>query len=163
MLKSFKEFLARGNVLDLAVAFILGVAFGRVVTSFVNDILMPPIGMLLGKMDFSNLYVNLGPGEYESLAAARAAGAPVIAYGSFINALVDFIIIAFALFLIIRAAMRANLTTAPPMKNCPFCLQKIPEQATRCPVLHGGTDGRDEDGLISVSRSIRKAVEIIGE
>ena len=136
MIKEFKEFIARGNVLDLAIGIIIGAAFGRIVSSFVNDILMPPIGLLLGGADFSNLFVNLSGEEYASLAAARAAGAPVIAYGSFINALIDFLIVAFAIFLVVKAFNR--MRTCKPedqecaTKECPYCLSTIPAKATKC-------------------------------
>ena len=132
MIKEFKDFINRGNVLDLAVAFILGAAFGRVVNSFVNDILMPPIGLLLGKVNFTDLFVNLGEGTYESLKAAQDAGAPTINYGLFVNALLDFVIVAFVLFLIIRQVNRARGVTPPETQDCPYCLSKIPAGATRC-------------------------------
>ena len=102
MLKEFKEFALKGNMLDLAIGLILGTAFGKIVTSLVNDVIMPPIGLLLGKVDFANLYINLSDKSYASLVEARAAGAPVIAYGSFINNLIDFLIVAFVIFLLIR-------------------------------------------------------------
>lgn len=103
MLKEFKTFAMRGNVVDMAVGIVIGVAFGRIVTSFVNDVIMPPIGLLMGNMDFGQLYLNLAAVEHESLAAAEEAGAPVIKYGLFINNVIDFIIVAFAIFLVIRA------------------------------------------------------------
>ena len=136
MIKEFKEFIARGNVLDLAVGVIIGAAFGRIVNSFVSDILMPRIGLLLGGVDFSNLFVNLSGESYASLAAAKAAGAPVIAYGSFINALIDFLIVAFAIFLVVKAFNR--MRSCKPAeeecttKECPFCLSTIPAKATKC-------------------------------
>jgi large conductance mechanosensitive channel len=102
MLKEFKEFALKGNMLDLAIGLILGTAFGKIVTSLVNDVIMPPIGLLLGKVDFANLYINLSDKSYASLVDARAAGAPAIAYGAFINNLIDFMIVAFVLFLVIR-------------------------------------------------------------
>jgi large conductance mechanosensitive channel len=102
MLKEFKEFAMKGNMLDLAIGLILGTAFGKIVTSLVNDVIMPPIGLLLGKVDFANLYINLSDKSYASLVEARAAGAPVVAYGSFINNLIDFLIVAFVIFLLIR-------------------------------------------------------------
>ena len=136
MWNDFKAFLMRGNVLDLAVAVIIGAAFGTVVSSLVNDILMPPIGRLLGGVDFSNLFINLGPGSYDSLADAQEAGAATINYGLFINNLIIFIIVALAVFLIVRAMRRmqkpAEVTAAPPTKTCPECLSEIPLGATRC-------------------------------
>lgn len=132
MWKGFKDFALKGNILDLAVAFVLGVAFAAVVNSFVNDILMPPIGMLLGGVDFSNLFVTLTGASYPSLAAARAAGAPVIAYGAFLNTLIIFLIVAFALYMLVRAVNRLRNVEAPP-KDCPYCYRKIPAEATRCP------------------------------
>jgi len=133
MIREFKEFIMRGNVIDLAVAFVMGAAFGKVVTSFVNDILMPPIGLLLGKINFSDMYVNLSGTSYSSLAAAKAAGAPTINYGVFINALVDFVIISFALYLVVRQVNRFRGTAVPATKDCPFCASQIPVPATRCP------------------------------
>jgi large conductance mechanosensitive channel len=132
MWKEFKEFALKGNVFDLAVAFVLGLAFAAVVTSFVNDVLMPPIGLLLGRMDFANLFINLSGRSYPSLAAARAAGAPVIAYGVFINALLNFLIVAFVLYLLVKQVNRIRRTEAPP-KKCPYCFEVIPAQAVRCP------------------------------
>lgn len=132
MWRDFRNFVTRGNVIDLAVAFILGLAFGRIVTSFVSDVLMPPIGLLLGRVDFANLFVNLSGRAYPSLAAAKAAGAPVIAYGLFVNTIIEFLIVAFALFLLIRQVNRFRELPATP-KECPCCYSKIPEPATRCP------------------------------
>jgi large conductance mechanosensitive channel len=132
MWKEFKNFIAKGNVIDLAVAFILGLAFARIVTSLVNDVLMPPIGLLLGGVDFSNLFISLSGTAYPSLAAARAAGAPVIAYGLFLNSIIEFLIVAFAVFLIVRQVNRFRTLEAAP-KECPFCHSKIPAAATRCP------------------------------
>jgi len=139
MFKEFKEFALRGSLLDLAVAFIMGAAFGKIVTSLVNDIIMPPIGLLLGKVDFNSLYINLSGGNYPNLAAAQQAGAPTINYGVFINTLLDFIIVAFVMFLVIRASNR--LSTPKPAaapaevttKECPFCISTIPIKASRCP------------------------------
>jgi large conductance mechanosensitive channel len=115
MLKEFKEFAMRGNVIDLAVGVIIGAAFGKIVTSVVNDILMPPVGLLLGNMDFSNLFVSLR-GSYETVAAAEAAGAPIIKYGVFINNVIDFVIVAFVIFLLIRAInkLKRKQEAAPP-------------------------------------------------
>lgn len=136
MLKEFKEFVMRGNVLDMAVGIIIGAAFGKIVTSLVNDILMPPIGLLLGGVDFSNLYVNVSGGTYPSLAAAKEAGAATLNYGVFLNTVLDFIIVAFAIFLVVRAVNRLKrqpAPAAPTTRDCPFCLSKIPVKATRCP------------------------------
>jgi len=132
MFKEFKQFIARGNVLDLAIAFLMGAAFGKVITSFVNDILMPPIGMLAGKVDFSSLFVSLNGKSYESLATAKASGAPVISYGAFINTIIDFIIVAFAIFVVAKMFNRYR-AQAPDMKDCPHCLTKVPVKATKCP------------------------------
>ena len=136
MLDEFKKFVMRGNVLDLAVAVIIGVAFGAIVVSFVNDILMPPIGLLLGGVDFSNLFISLDGQSYPSLAVAQEAGAPTINYGVFINTVINFLIIAFAIFLIIRLANRMQKEEAPgepTTKECPHCISTIPIRATRCP------------------------------
>lgn len=125
MLKEFKEFAMKGNMLDLAIGLILGTAFGRIVTSLVNDVIMPPIGLLLGKVDFANLYINLSDKSFASLVDARAAGAPVIAYGSFINNLIDFLIVAFVLFLLIRQinqikrVAEAKASKGAPVKAAP--------------------------------------------
>lgn len=136
MLKEFKTFAMRGNVLDLAVALVIGAAFGKVVTSFVADILMPPVGMLLGKADMSNLYIELSSTRHATMAEARAAGAATINYGLFLNAIVDFLIVAFAIFLIVRAVNRwqapKTVVEAPKMRECPFCLSSIPAKATKC-------------------------------
>lgn len=132
MWREFKSYITRGNVIDLAVAFIIGLAFAKIVTSFVNDVLMPPIGLLLGRVDFSNLFISLSGDNYSSLAAAKDAGAPVIAYGAFLNTIIEFLIIAFALFIIIRGINRFRSVEAPP-KDCPYCFSKIPVSATRCP------------------------------
>ncbi len=114
MLKEFKNFALRGNVIDLAIGVIIGAAFGAIVTSFVNDIIMPPIGVLLGGVDFSDLFINLGPGDYPSLAAAKDAGAPVIAYGSFVNTIINFLIIAFAIFITIKQVNKLLTKPAAP-------------------------------------------------
>jgi large conductance mechanosensitive channel len=122
MLKEFKEFAMRGNVMDMAVGIIIGAAFGKIVTSLVNDIIMPPIGLLMGNVDFSNLFVNLTMGsEYASVAAAESAGAPIIKYGMFINTVLDFVIVAFAIFLVIRAInkLRKKQEAAPPAPPAP--------------------------------------------
>ena len=136
MLKEFKTFAMRGNVLDLAVALVIGAAFGKVVTSFVADILMPPVGMLLGKADMSNLFIELSSTTHATMAEAKAAGAATINYGLFLNAIVDFLIVAFAIFLIVRAVNRwqapKTVVEAPKMRECPFCLSSIPAKATKC-------------------------------
>jgi large conductance mechanosensitive channel len=131
MLKDFKTFVMRGSVLDLATAVVIGVAFGGVVTSFVKDVLMPPIGLLLGRVDFSNLYINLSGTTYGSLAEAQKAGAATLNYGVFINAVVNFLIIAFAIFLLLRAANKGRPQTT---KSCPFCTSTIPVAAKKCPM-----------------------------
>jgi large conductance mechanosensitive channel len=141
MLKEFKAFALRGNVLDLAVGIIIGGAFGTIVKSLVDDLLMPPVGLALGDVDFANLFVLLKPGPnapppYASLADASAAGAVTVNYGQFINNVVAFIIIAFAVFLVVRAANRMkpqDATAAPATKDCPYCRMAIPVGATRCP------------------------------
>ncbi len=134
MLKEFKEFAMRGNVLDMAIGIIIGAAFGKIVTSFVNDVLMPPIGLLMGKVDFSNLFVNLSGKSYESLAAAKAAGAATLNYGLFLNSVIDFVIVAFAIFLLIRQINRFKREPekVPKTKECPFCCSEIPLKAVRC-------------------------------
>ena len=141
MLKEFKEFVLRGNVLDMAVGIIIGAAFGTIVASLVNDVIMPPIGLLLGGVDFSNLFILLKAGSpaapYASLADAQAAGAVTINYGVFINAVVSFLIVAFVIFLLIRTINRLRREEeAPPpeptTKECPYCLSTIPIKATRC-------------------------------
>ncbi|HET6668970.1 MAG TPA: large conductance mechanosensitive channel protein MscL [Pyrinomonadaceae bacterium] len=133
MLKEFKEFITRGNVLDLAVAVIIGAAFGRIITALVEGIIMPPIGMLLGNVDFSNLFIDLSGQRPISLADAQLKGLPVIAYGSFLNEVVIFLIIAFVVFLIIKAVNRMKREEpAVTTKNCPHCLSAIPTAATRC-------------------------------
>jgi large conductance mechanosensitive channel len=127
MLKEFKAFAMRGNVVDMAVGIVIGAAFGRIVSSFVNDVLMPPIGMLMGNLDFSNLFVNLGGGEFASLAAAEEAGAPIIKYGLFINNVLDFIIVAFAIFMVIRAMnnLKKKEEAAPPAPPEPSAEEKL--------------------------------------
>jgi len=137
MLKAFKEFIMRGNVVDLAVGIIIGAAFGKIVTSLVNDILMPPLGLVLGKMDFSGLFINLSGTAYTSLAAAKAAGAPTINYGAFINTIVDFLIVSAAIFFIVLQIAKLRKTQEPPAppstKECPYCMSAIAIKATRCP------------------------------
>ena len=136
MVEEFKKFIMRGNVLDMAVGIIIGGAFGKIVTSFVNDLLMPPLGLILGNVDFSNLFINLSSPPAATLAEAKAAGLPVIAYGSFLNSVVDFLIVAFAIFMLIRQVnklMPKKEEEAPEPHLCPYCKTEIPEEATRCP------------------------------
>ena len=135
MLEEFKKFVTRGSVIDLAIAVIFGAAFGKIITSLVNDIIMPPIGLLLGRVNFTNLYINLSGKAYESLAAAKEAGAATINYGLFINTIIEFLIVALVLFLIIKQVnrMQAKKEAAPTTKECPFCGTAIPIQAKRCP------------------------------
>ncbi len=137
MFKEFKEFALRGNVMDMAIGIILGGAFGKIVSSFVKDVLMPPLGMMLGGVDFANLFIDLGHKGYATLEAAREAGAPVIAYGVFLNTVIDFILIAFAIFIVVKQINRMKrqeeaAPAEPTTKNCPFCLMEIPIEATRC-------------------------------
>jgi large conductance mechanosensitive channel len=143
MFKDFKEFVMRGNVVDMAVGIVIGAAFGTIVKSFVDDVLMPPIGLLLGNVDFSNLFLTLkegtkAAGPYASLAAAKTAGAVTLNYGFFINTIISFIIIAFAVFLLIKGINRMKREKEVPpaeatTKECPFCFVTIPIKATRCP------------------------------
>ncbi|MEO8621401.1 MAG: large conductance mechanosensitive channel protein MscL [bacterium] len=136
MLKEFKAFAMRGNVLDLAVGIVIGAAFGKIVTSFVADILMPPIGLGLGKADMSSLFIELSGAKHATLAEAKAAGAATINYGLFLNTIVDFLFVAFAVFLIVRAVNKwqapKTVVDAPKMRECPYCLSSIPAQATKC-------------------------------
>ena len=134
MLREFKEFVARGNVIDLAVAVIIGAAFGKIVTSLVDGVIMPPIGLALGNVDFANLFIDLSGRRPASLAEAKQAGVPVIAYGQFLNDVVSFLIIAFVVFLLVKAINRLRAAPPPPpnTKDCPFCLTAIPIGATRC-------------------------------
>ncbi|MBI4790704.1 MAG: large conductance mechanosensitive channel protein MscL [Chloroflexi bacterium] len=138
MLDEFKKFILRGNVLDLAVAVILGASFGAIVNSLVNDIIMPPIGLALGRVDFSNLFINLSGTPYATLAAAKQAGAATINYGMFLNTVIGFLIVAFVVFLIVRQVNRlpaqpAPAPVAPSTKECPYCACTISIKATRCP------------------------------
>ncbi|MGC9529041.1 MAG: large conductance mechanosensitive channel protein MscL [Candidatus Bipolaricaulaceae bacterium] len=136
MWKEFRDFVARGNLVEIAVAFIIGAAFGAVVRSLVFDIIMPGIGKLVGNVNFSELYVNLSGQVYETAAAAREAGAPAIFYGEFVNTFINFLIIAFVMFLVVKAVMRMRKpkpAAAPTTKECPFCRTQIPIAATRCP------------------------------
>lgn len=139
VLKEFREFAMRGNVVDMAVGIIIGAAFGKIVTSLVSDVIMPPIGLLLGNVDFTDLYINLSGTTYASLEAAKAAGAATINIGVFVNTVLDFIILAFAIFLLIRTINRlkrkeeAGEAPSPTTKSCPYCVSTIPIKATRCP------------------------------
>jgi len=136
MLEEFKKFLMRGNVMDLAIGVIIGGAFGKIISSLVNDILMPPLGLLLGKVDFTNLFASLTNTKYATLAEAQAAGAPTLNYGLFINNVVDFLIISLVIFLLIRAINRLSKkqeAAAPETRACPHCLSQIPLKASRCP------------------------------
>lgn len=137
MLEEFKKFIMRGNVLDMAVGIIIGAAFGKIVTSFVNDILMPPLGLILGNADFSNLFINLSSTPVNTLAEAKAAGLPVIAYGAFLNAVVDFLIVAFAIFVMVKHVNKLmpkkKEEPAKEPRLCPYCKTEIAEEATRCP------------------------------
>jgi large conductance mechanosensitive channel len=140
MLKEFKEFVMRGNVVDMAIGIIIGAAFGTIIKSLVDDLIMPPIGMALGNVDFSNIFAVLKdgkmPGPYPTLAAAKAAGAVTMNFGLFINTIISFLIVAFSVFLLIRQVNRLNKEPPPPdptTKDCPFCLSAIPLKAVRCP------------------------------
>jgi large conductance mechanosensitive channel len=135
MLEEFKKFAMRGNVVDMAVGIVIGAAFGKIVSSFVKDVLMPPIGKLMGGVDFSNLFVNLGEGTYATLAAAQEAGAATLNYGLFINTVLDFLIVAFAIFMVIKAMNKMKTeepAAAPNTKACPECLSDVPIEAKRC-------------------------------
>ena len=134
MLEEFKKFIMRGNVVDMATGVIIGAAFGKIVSSFTSDILMPPLGLLLGKVDFSNLYINISSVEYESIAAAKEAGAPVIAYGVFLNTCLDFLIVATAIFILIKQVNRF-MPKPPPAKDprhCPYCKEVVADDAVKC-------------------------------
>lgn len=138
MLKEFKEFAMRGNVLDMAIGIIIGAAFGKIVTSLVNDLLMPPLGLLIGQVDFSSLFINLSGQHYASLAEAKAAGAATINFGVFLNTVIDFVLVAFAVFLLVKQINRLKrqpeaLPTVPTTRECPYCLSVIPIKAVRCP------------------------------
>jgi large conductance mechanosensitive channel len=135
MLKEFKAFAMRGNVLDLAIALVIGAAFGKIVTSFVEDVLMPPLGLLLGKVDMKNLFIDLSGAHHATLAEAKAAGAATINYGMFINTIVDFLFVAFAVFLLIKQVNKLKgpaPVEAAKTKTCPYCLSAIPLGATKC-------------------------------
>lgn len=135
MFKEFKEFAMKGNVVDMAVGLIIGAGFGKIVNSFVNDLLMPPLGLLMGKVDFSQMFVNLSGTDYPSLAKAKEAGAATINYGLFINTVMDFILVALAVFLLVKQINKMKkpaAAAAPTTKECPYCLSQIPLRASRC-------------------------------
>ena len=136
MLQEFKKFALQGNVLDMAIGIIIGAAFGKIVSSLVADVLMPPIGLLVGKIDFSSLFLNLSGQDYASLAAAKAAGAPTINYGIFLNNILDFLIVAFVIFLLVKQVNRLKAkeapAAAPSTRDCPRCLSPVPLKASRC-------------------------------
>ena len=136
MLKEFKEFAMKGNVLDMAIGIIIGAAFGKIITSLVADVIMPPIGLILGKVDFSSLFLSLSGTHYDSLVAAKAAGAPTINYGVFLNNVIDFLIVAFVIFMVIRQVNRWKKpvpVASPVTKECPYSFTAIPIKAVRCP------------------------------
>lgn len=138
MLKEFKEFVMRGNVFDMAVGIVIGAAFGKIVSSLVSDVLMPPIGLLAGQVNFSNLFVNLSDTPHASLDAAKAAGAPTLNYGLFLNTVIDFLIIAAVIFMLVKQVNRMKrqaepAPAAPTTKTCPYCISVISLKATRCP------------------------------
>ena len=137
MIAEFKKFVMRGNVLDLAVGIIIGAAFGKIIASLVNDIIMPPVGRLLGGVNFADLFINLSDGSYATLAAAKEAGAATINYGAFLNTIFEFLIVALAVFLLVRWLNKLvtppPAPAAPPTKECPFCKTAIPAKASRCP------------------------------
>ena len=137
MWKEFRQFAARGNVIDLAVGVIIGAAFGKIVTSLVTDVVMPPIGLLIGRVDFKNLYLSLGGVRYPSLAEAQKAGVATINYGVFLNAVVEFAIVAFVVFLMVRQINKlmppAPVAPGEPRRDCPECVSSIPARARRCP------------------------------
>jgi large conductance mechanosensitive channel len=136
VLKEFREFASRGNVIDLAVGVIIGAAFGKIIAALVSDVIMPPIGLVIGRIDFKDLFVALDGASYPTLDAARKASAPVIAYGQFLNTIVEFLIVAAAVFLLVRQINRLKTpeptTPTEDARDCPFCLSRIPRQASRC-------------------------------
>jgi large conductance mechanosensitive channel len=154
ILKEFREFTARGNVIDLAVGVIIGAAFGKIVTSAVNDLITPPLGMLLGRINFADLFVALDGRTFPSLEAAKAAGAPVVAYGQFLNTVVEFLIVAAVIFLMIRQINRLKTPApAPPTddsRDCPFCFSRIAGRATRCP--HCTAEIRPASAMVAPAR-----------
>ena len=138
MVEEFKKFIMRGNVLDMAVGVIIGAAFGKIVSSFTSDILMPPLGLLLGKVDFSHLYINLSSVDYDSIAAAKEAGAPVIAYGVFLNTCLDFLIVAFKQV----NRLMPKKEAAPAPRTCPYCKETVADDATKCPHCTSDISGK---------------------
>lgn len=134
MLEDWKKFILRGNIIDMSVGVIVGAAFSKIVSSFTSDILMPPLGLMLGKVDFSNFYINLSSVDYESLAAAREAGAPVIAYGAFLNVCLDFLIMATAVFILIKQVSRLMPKAPEPKapRTCPYCKEAVADDAVKC-------------------------------
>lgn len=147
MLKEFRAFISRGSVIDLAVGVIIGGAFGKIISSLVSDVIMPPIGLLLNGVDFSNLFISLNGQSYATLAAAQSAGAPTINYGNFINNIIDFLIVALVIFLLIRGINRLYRPApapapSPTTKDCPYCFTSIPLKATRCPNCTSQLEGR---------------------
>ena len=134
MFNEFKQFIMRGNVVDLAVGVVIGAAFGKIVTSFVEDVLMPPIGLALGNVDFANLFINLSGKDFPSVAAAKAAGAATLNYGIFLNNIFNFVIVAFAIFMLVKQVNRlyAPAPAPPATKDCSFCLSAVPIRATKC-------------------------------
>ena len=144
MLEEWKKFLLRGNIVDMSVGVIVGAAFGKIVSSFTSDILMPPLGLLLGKVDFSNLYINLSSVEYDSINAAKEAGAPVIAYGSFLNTCLDFVIMATAVFILVKQVNRL-MPKAPEPKAprvCPYCKETVADDAVKCSHCASDIEGK---------------------
>jgi large conductance mechanosensitive channel len=136
MFKEFKEFAVKGNVMDMAVGIIIGAAFGKIVASLVDDVILPPLGLLLHHVDFSNLFITLGGGDFPTVAAAKAAGAPTLNYGLFLNSVLDFLIVGFVVFIMVKQINRWKRAPAPAIPNtrdCPYCLTPIPLKATKCP------------------------------
>ena len=146
MFEEFKKFALRGNVLDMAIGVVIGAAFGKIITALVSNIIMPPLGILFGKIDFTNLFINLGDKPVATLKAAQEANVPVIAYGLFLNAVIDFLIVAFVLFLIINRVNKLFPAPAAPVKRlCPYCQTEIPDTATRCPHCTSQLDPEHQD------------------
>jgi large conductance mechanosensitive channel len=133
MFKEFKEFAAKGNVMDMAVGIIIGAAFGKIVASFVDDVVLPPLGLLLHHVDFSNLFINLGGGDFPTVAAAKAAGAPTLNYGLFLNSVLNFLIVGFVVFIMVKQINRWKKAPAVTTRECPYCLTQVPLKATKCP------------------------------
>ena len=144
MLEEWKSFLLRGNIVDMSVGIIIGGAFGKIVSSFTSDVLMPPLGLLLGKVDFSNLYINLSSVDYDSIAAAKEAGAPVIAYGVFLNTCLDFVIMATAVFILIKQVNRLMPKAPEPAapRTCPYCKETVADDAVKCPHCASDIEGK---------------------